>query len=86
MKFITLLKSALETARLLSVTAFDMGLRSTSSGVCIFQPFQFARASSHVADLNTRKNIVNSEVSLTRVLVSKTLKNLFYIFITNTLI
>ena len=37
--------------------------RSTSYGVYISQPIRFTRASSYVADFNTRNKIVNSDTS-----------------------
>ena len=37
--------------------------RSTSYGVYISQLIRFARASSHVADFNTRNKLFNSETS-----------------------
>ena len=44
--------------------------RSTSYGVSISKLIRFASASSHVADFNTRNEIVNSETSETRLWVS----------------
>ena len=44
--------------------------RSTSYGVYISQLISLTRASSYVADFNTRDKLVNSETSLTRLSVS----------------
>ena len=44
--------------------------RSTSYAVDISQFIQFAWASSHVADFNTRNKLLNSETSETRLSVS----------------
>ena len=56
-------------------------LRSTSYRVYISQFIRFARASSYVADFNTRNKLLsfNSDISLTRLSVSKTSQNIFKI-------
>ena len=52
--------------------------RTTSYGVYIFQLIHFARASSHVADFNTRNNCKLRNF-LIKALVSQTSQNLFLI-------